>query len=50
MKDHIVIGFLAQAPSLPKFWYLRYWPKSLQPIRLQDFKAAISQGQNDELG
>ena len=50
MKDHIVINFLAQITYLPKFWFLRYGPKSSQPIRLQDFKTAISQGQNDELG
>ena len=50
MKDHIVSGFLAQTPCLPKFWFLRYGPKSSRPIRLQDFKTAISQGQNDGLG
>ena len=49
MKD-IVIGFLAQTPCLPKFWFLKYGPKSSWPIRLQDFKTAISQGQNGELG
>ena len=50
MKDHIVIGFLVQTPCLPKFWFLKYGPKSSWPIRLQYFKMAISQGQNDELG
>ena len=50
MKDHIVIGFLAQTSCLPKFCFLRYGPKSSWAIRLQDFKTAISQGQNDELG
>ena len=49
-KDHIVIGFLAQTPCLPKLWFVRYGPKSSRPIRLQDFKTAISQGQNDKLG
>ena len=47
MKDHIVIGFLAQTPCLAKFWFLRYVPKSSRPIRLQDFKTTLSQGQND---
>ena len=50
MKDDIVIGFLAQTPCLLKFWFLRYGPKSSRPIRWQDVKTAISQGQNDELG
>ena len=35
MKNHIVIGFLAQTLCLPKFWFLRYGPKSSRPIRLQ---------------
>ena len=50
MKYHIVIGLLPQTSFLSKFWLLRYGPKSSQPISLQDFKMAISQGQNDELG
>ena len=50
MKDHIVIGFLAQTPCLPKFWFLGYGLKSCRPIRLQDFKTTTFQGQSDELG
>ena len=35
---YIIYFILAQIPYLGEMWFLRYWQKCSQPIRLQDFQ------------
>ena len=36
-KFYNICCILAQIPYIGKIWFLRYWPKCSQPIRLQYF-------------